>query len=113
MNVNEWIPVIEFSRCRANDGTFVEIEGRELAVFRFGNPERVVVTDNACPHANGNLSAGAITDDVVGCPWHGWDFDLNTGQCTHSPDACIRIYPSQVRENMLYVQLSTEPDNER
>jgi NAD(P)H-dependent nitrite reductase small subunit len=103
--MNEFIPVIELTRCRENDGTFVQVDGRELAVFRFGDPERVVVTDNACPHANGNLSAGAITDGVVTCPWHAWEFDLTTGQCTRSADACIHVYPIEVRDGTIYAQL--------
>ena len=102
--VNPWVPVIELFRCRENGGTFVEIDGRELAVFRFGDPERVVVTDNACPHANGNLSAGAITDGIVACPWHGWQFDLDRGLCTRSPDASVRIYPSEVCGPRVYVR---------
>ncbi len=113
--MSEWVPVIELSRCRENDGTFVEVHGRELAVFRFGEPERVVVTDNACPHANGNLSAGAITDGVVACPWHGWEFDLDTGRCVRSPDACVRTYPVEMRGPMLYVRIEspTQPPRDR
>src|SRR5207249_1707291 len=64
--------VIRLSECRVNEGTFVEMAGRELAVFRMMNPPAVYVLDNACPHANGNLAAGRVKDGIVRCPWHGW-----------------------------------------
>lgn len=97
------IRVIELSRCRRDGGTFVEVAGRELAVFRFGDPERVVVTDNGCPHASGNLSGGSLRDGVVVCPWHEWAFDLTTGICTRSPDARIHLYPAEVRDGVVHV----------
>ncbi len=95
--------VIELSRCRRDGGTFVEVDGRELAVFRFGDPERVVVTDNACPHASGNLSGGSLQNGAVVCPWHAWTFDLTTGVCTRSPDARIHLYPAEVRDGVVHV----------
>ena len=99
------MPVIALSRCRQNGGTFVEFYGRELAVFRFGEPEQIVVTDNACPHAGGNLSGGALEGSVVTCPWHAWPFDLTTGVCTRSRDARIHLYSVELRDGMVCVRL--------
>jgi nitrite reductase/ring-hydroxylating ferredoxin subunit len=56
-----WVELIPLSRCRSNGGTFVTMGDRELAVFRLNDPERVVVIDNSCPHASGNLSGGVVT----------------------------------------------------
>lgn len=85
-------------------GTFVERDGAELAVFRFAAPERVIVIDNACPHASGNLSGGELKGEVVTCPWHFWEFDLTTGVCTHSEHVRVRTYPAEVREGWVWVR---------
>ena len=100
-----FVPLIDLSRCRRDGGTFVEIDGRELAVFRLGDPERIVVTDNACPHASGNLSGGTVADGAVMCPWHEWVFDLSTGRCTRSEDARIHLYNVEVRRGVVHVDL--------
>ena len=100
-----FVPLIELSRCRRRGGTFVEHTGRELAVFLLGEPPRVVVTDNACPHAGGNLSGGEVDGTVVTCPWHEWRFDLEQGVCTNSPLARLVRYASEVREGVVWADL--------
>ena len=75
-----FIEIIPLARCRKHGGTFVAFGGLELAVFRLDDPERVVVIDNACPHAAGNLSAGDVEGNVVTCRWHHWKFDLEIGR---------------------------------
>lgn len=98
-------PLIPLSDCREGAGTFVEHDGRELAVFRLPDPERVFVIDNACPHASGNLSGGDVSGDVVTCPWHYWHFNLATGLCTHSDRARVRTFPSEVRDGVVWVDV--------
>ena len=97
-----WTELIALSRCRPEAGTFVAWGDRELAVFPLGDPERVVVTDNACPHSSGNLSGGEVRENRVQCPWHHWEFDLDRGVCTHSALATIRRYPAEVREGVVW-----------
>ena len=99
------VPLVEVSRCRRAGGTFLEREGRELAVFLLGDPPRAVVIDNACPHAGGNLSAGRVDGGVVTCPWHEWRFDLEQGVCTHSPLARVVRYRSEIRDGVVWAEL--------
>jgi len=91
--------LIPWKSCRSGAGVFVEAAGRELAVFRLGDPERAIVIDNACPHSSGNLSAGEVQGQIVTCPAHQWKFDLPSGVCTHSDLARVRRYPAEVRED--------------
>lgn len=100
--------IIELSRCEKGCGTFVELAGREIAVFRLGDPERVFVIDNACPHASGNLAAGPVKDGVVACPWHHWEFDLETGVCVHSDKARMRRYVAEIRDGAVWADLDVE-----
>ncbi len=101
-----FVELIPLSNCHLGGGTFVERSGLELAVFRLTDPDRVIVVDNACPHAGGNLSGGEVTGNVVTCPWHQWKFDLKTGVCTHSPLAHVRRYPAEVRDGLVWADLS-------
>ena len=77
----------------------VEVGGRELAIFNIDGNYRAIL--QRCPHAGGPLGKGAMLErvcaDVPGdirhdpdtrylsCPWHGWLFDLETGQSWWDP----------------------------
>ncbi len=105
-----FVEIVPLSRCRCDGGTFIEHDGLELAVFRLSDPDRVIVTDNTCPHAGGNLSGGSVSGGVVSCPWHHWEFDLDSGVCIHSPQAAVRRYPTEVRNGIVCIDL---PDGRR
>ena len=51
---------------------------RNLAVFDLG--DAVVVVDNECRHVGNPLDDGFVSGGSVTCPWHGWRYDLRTGE---------------------------------
>lgn len=77
----------------------VTVEGREIAVFNLG--DRFAAIFNRCPHEGGELCLGTVAafpdadapgdyviqkeKIMVRCPWHGWEFDLRTGQSYIDP----------------------------
>ncbi|HEY1713975.1 MAG TPA: Rieske (2Fe-2S) protein [Solirubrobacteraceae bacterium] len=72
----------------------VQAGSRSIGVFRVG--DRFYGIRNRCPHQGGPLCRGHLLDDAVAdapgrprisenptriaCPWHGWEYDLETGQ---------------------------------
>ncbi|HET9442318.1 MAG TPA: Rieske (2Fe-2S) protein [Acidimicrobiales bacterium] len=52
--------------------------GRYLAVFLVDGQVRVL--DNRCLHVGNPLDGGAVVDGVLHCPWHGWSYDVATGE---------------------------------
>lgn len=78
----------------------VEIEGRTIGIFNV-NGEFFAVR-NICPHQGGPLCDGAQTGlrqsdhpgeytytrrgEILRCPWHGWEFDIRTGQSWWNPE---------------------------
>ena len=49
-------------------------------VALFNVSGRMYALDGICPHQGGPLGQGTLDGDVVTCPWHGWQFDVRTGQ---------------------------------
>lgn len=106
MPVGEWTRVVELSECRPGRGRYVAIGTHELAVFRLeSDPDQVIVTKNSCPHAGGNLAAGALAGTVVTCPWHQWPFDLVSGKCTLSENVNLARFESRVEDGWVWVRL--------
>src|SRR5216684_8935255 len=83
-------------------GTLVESGGVALAVFN-GGGGRFYACGAICPHEDGPLAEGWIEGDAVVCPWHGFDFDLATGQCRVAEDLSIGVFATRVVNGMVEV----------
>lgn len=85
----------------------VQAGRRSIGVFRVG--DRFYAINNHCPHQGGPLCLGrtkpwvsstgpgefvlAEDDALLACPWHGWEYDLATGQSFLGPgEAPVRTY---------------------
>lgn len=55
-----------------------EVEGRIVALFHADGV--ISAIDGICAHQGGPLAGGAVQGTVVSCPWHGWPYDVRTGQ---------------------------------
>ncbi len=78
----------------------VTVQGREIGVFNVAGEYFALV--NRCPHEGAPVCRGRIvglaTADAPGqyrltrqgemlrCPWHGWEFDIRTGQSWCDPE---------------------------
>jgi len=70
----------------------VEVDGIFLALCNVNGTFRAV--DNTCPHAGGPLGEGCLNGDLIVCPWHGWRFNVHTGERRENPEirvACIEV----------------------
>lgn len=70
----------------------VEVEGVLLALCNVNGTFRAV--DNTCPHAGGPLGEGSLDGEVLECPWHGWRFNVRTGERPENPEitvTCLQV----------------------
>lgn len=76
--------------------------GRErIAVFRRGS--RVSALSNVCRHQNGPLGEGRIVDGCVTCPWHGYQYDPDTG-CSPPPyNDVVPVYQTRIVAGKVWV----------
>lgn len=73
--------------------------GAVIALARHGDKYRAL--DDRCPHAGGPLSEGSIDNGLLVCPWHGREYDLDSGQCDGF--AGVATYPVEVRAEGVFV----------
>ena len=79
----EFVKAAKKSEIPADTGKYVEVQGKEIALFNVGG--KVCAIYHVCPHQGGPLAEGGLDGSVVTCPWHGWSFDVTTGECTLNP----------------------------
>lgn len=104
----------------------VDVGGREIGVFRFKG--HLHAYGNYCAHAGGPVCQGMLINRVVEvldeerrslgdrfsekdlhivCPWHGYEYNVETGE--HPADARIRLtsYPVYERDGEVIVEVET------
>ena len=61
--------------------------------------------DNVCLHRGGPLGQGIIDNGKIVCPWHGWQYDPQTGATTHNPAVKTTVYPLKIEGDDVLVDL--------
>lgn len=80
----------------------VHLNGHRIVVARSG--DRIVAFQDHCTHRGGPLSDGVLACGTVTCPWHGSQFDVESGEVVNGPaEEGIRVYPAQVDEGKVMV----------
>jgi 3-phenylpropionate/trans-cinnamate dioxygenase ferredoxin subunit len=89
----------------------VTVKGREIGIFNI-NGEYFALA-NTCPHEGAALCKGKLVGlaeadepgkyrlsrkgELLKCPWHGWEFDVRTGQSWCDPEnTYVRQYAVSV-----------------
>jgi nitrite reductase/ring-hydroxylating ferredoxin subunit len=99
-----FVRVAEVAEIPDGHGALFETGGLTVAIFNAG-AGRFYATSPLCPHEDGPLAEGWIEGNVVVCPWHGWDFELQTGRCRVDPGLAIGVYDVRVRDGGVEVDL--------
>jgi nitrite reductase (NADH) small subunit len=60
--------------------------------------------DNVCLHVGGPLGQGMIENGKVVCPWHGWQYDPQTGAVAHNPSMKVVVYPLKIENGDVLVE---------
>ena len=79
----DWIQIATTADCPP--GASIEVVASERVIAVYNVDGEYFALDGVCPHQGGPLGKGALTENVVTCPWHGWQFDVRDGHCEHSP----------------------------
>ena len=79
--------------------------------------------ENECAHQGGPICKGKVAPELVGtfeepgervreehgerlavaCPWHGWEYDLETGAHLGVEDIALETYPVVVEDGTVYL----------
>lgn len=78
-------------------------DGSRIALYRVGDQWRAVA--DACPHQGGPLSEGRIVDGCITCPWHGHQFDPDTGRAPPPYADRVRTHDVRVEGGRVMVRI--------
>ncbi|MED1796726.1 Rieske (2Fe-2S) protein [Brevibacillus nitrificans] len=103
---------------------YVALEGLEIGVILVN--DQIHAIENTCPHFEGPVCLGNVSERVrmrmdenrmsegdyhskeevnVVCPWHGFEFDIKSGECIADPQFVLRKFNPQVKDGKVYITI--------
>lgn len=80
------------------------IDGQRIAVFNISG--NFYAISDVCTHDEASLSEGAVSGNIVECPWHGATFEVPTGKVLSMPATRdVKTYKITVKEEEVFVEL--------
>lgn len=122
MSTSELIEVKADSEFEDGDRELVRVNGVEVGVLRVGGEDYAI--RNQCLHNCGPVAEGTVGRKLVGefvepgkrvekgdaedeliisCPWHGWSYDLQSGEQLADDDLVLPTYDGVVLDDTVYV----------
>jgi nitrite reductase/ring-hydroxylating ferredoxin subunit len=112
-----WTDVGTLAELKASGRLVARVAGREVGVLWDAEREEAHGVRNRCPHSGAPLCLGRVRgrergtpgayavaeERVLRCPWHGWEFDLESGRCLDDPALRAAVYPVEVTDGIVRV----------
>ena len=101
--MSNWIRIGAVADFPVGEPRELVVEGTIVALFNVNG--ELFALDGICPHQGGPLGKGHLSDCIVTCPWHGFQFNVRNGQ--HQSSAQLRqpCFPVKVEAESVYIDL--------
>ena len=114
----QW-PVARASEIGPGERRMLEVKGHSIGLFNVHG--KFIAVLNLCPHELAPVCRGRVggttlpsqpgeyrwgrEGEILACPWHGWEFDLQTGKAIADSRVRLRRYPVSVVDGTVYLTL--------
>jgi len=78
-----------------------QADGKVIALFNVNG--KFYATDNVCLHRGGPLGAGPLEGGIVTCPWHGWQYNVTTGESVFNEQIKVQTFEVKVEGDDIVV----------
>jgi nitrite reductase/ring-hydroxylating ferredoxin subunit/hemoglobin-like flavoprotein len=85
------------------DGERKIIQADDLSIGVFHHQGAWYALMNSCLHRGGPVCEGPLEEDILTCPWHGYQYNLPDGRLLLDPNATLPMYPVELRDGELYL----------
>jgi nitrite reductase/ring-hydroxylating ferredoxin subunit len=78
----------------------------ELSIGVFHHDGQWIALRNSCLHRGGPVCTGKLDGNILICPWHGYTYDVTSGQLTLDRSAYLESYPVEIRNGQVHLQIT-------
>ena len=104
---DEFVDACAIADIPENRARIVCISGERVAIFKYDG--KISAVSNVCQHQNGPLGEGKIVYGCITCPWHGYQYQPDTGA---SPPLFVEKVPTfnvRVKNGRVFVHPKPNP----
>lgn len=98
-----WHKLANVADVPPGSGKEFTVGGRIVALFNVDGQFHAI--DGICAHQGGPLAKGVLTDGVVTCPWHGWQFRVADGKHCLNPRICQTTFEVKIESDEIFVRV--------
>jgi NAD(P)H-dependent nitrite reductase small subunit len=95
-----WHIVASLEDLDADGSLAVRVNEVAIALFRQGN--EVYAAEGFCPHQGGQMADALVSDGIVTCPLHAWQFRLADGANVDEGPG-LRTFPVRIEDDKVSV----------
>jgi len=77
-------------------GEMIGLEANGESILLVNVDNHIYAYADACPHQKSRLSEGTLTDKIIRCARHHWEFDVCTGCGVNPQNTCLRAFPTRL-----------------
>jgi nitrite reductase/ring-hydroxylating ferredoxin subunit/Fe-S cluster biogenesis protein NfuA len=99
----EWRDAADLGELPDGSVRFRSIGDEAVILARQG--DSVTCFRNACAHMGLELTEGEVEDGILTCPWHGFRYALDSGECLTAPEVALHAHAVRVIGNRVQVRL--------
>ncbi len=101
----------------------VTVGRTEIGIIRWYG--KIYGVSTVCAHQGGPLCRGVLAGrltalhpgdmtlqdaaPVIACPWHGWEFDVSTGEAIWDPAMRVRTFPVEIVADRVLIETGAAP----
>lgn len=107
----KWVEVTTVKQISEWGVLAAKAEGKSVILWRKG--DQVVCYHNACTHLAYPIDMGQVNRGIITCPFHRFQYKLETGECLTAPDLPLESYPVQIEGEKVFVQVENEQTRDK
>ena len=104
----DFIKVLTLDELPEGSSKIVKVKNAKVAIFHYNG--KITAIGNACLHKGGPLGLGCVEKKYDGlyvtCPWHGWEYNIETGKAPKDFKDQQSVYEIKTEGNDILVSES-------
>jgi methionine sulfoxide reductase heme-binding subunit len=103
----EFIDACAVADIPENRARIVCLSGERVAIFKYDG--KISAVSNVCQHQNGPLGEGKIVFGCITCPWHGYQYQPDTGASPPPFAEKVPTFNVRVKDGRVFVHRKPNP----
>jgi nitrite reductase/ring-hydroxylating ferredoxin subunit len=97
------IPVARADEIPEGERKIVQVDGISIGIFHHNGGWYAL--HNSCLHRGGPVCTGPLNGEVLECPWHGFQYNVTTGQLLADPRSKLDTFPVVVENGEVQLEI--------